>query len=243
MTTKSTPAAAALALALTLAISACGGQDDAARVSHAANNAAPAAPDAAPAPATETGAAFTPPTLSDGPDACFKAIAAHLGAETKVSEILAFYSAGSAINPDASKPQGQMTTCTVKYQDPDDPRKLAGTSMDMRSGQFRAPRRQEIMVMGNPADFDLEDHLIPLSQVDAAALTGIMDAQEKALGGVYASYAWTGVRLSPPGAFSDVHTLRLDVTGRLASNDIKTSGYASVSVDGKKITSDHLLPR
>ena len=245
MTLKSTPATAALALAATLAVSACGGQDDTARAGHVANNTGSKVVPAAPKPAagSDTGTAFTPPNLSDGPAACFEAIAEHLGADTKVSEITSFYSAGSEIDPGASRPQGEMTTCTVEYQDPEDPRKLVGTRMDMRSGEFQAPQRLEITVMGNPADFKLEDHLIPLSQVDAAALTGIMDAQKAALGGVYTPYAWTGVRLSAPDAFSDVHTLRLDVEGRLASNDIKSSGYASVSVDGKKITSNHLLPR
>src|SRR5690606_11309141 len=220
MTLKSTPIAACLAIALCFTVSGCGGQDDVARAGQAAGSAAP------------TRTTFAPPTLSDGPDTCFKAVAAELGADTKVSEITAFYSPGSEVDPAASRPRGQMTSCMVSYQDPDDPRKLASTSMDMRNGQFRTPERVEIMVMGNPADFDLEDHLIPLSRVDAAALTGVMEAQKAALGEVYSSYAWTGVRLSAPGAFSKVHTLRLDVEGRLASNDVKHGGYACVAIAG-----------
>ena len=46
----------------------------------------------------------------------------------------------------------------------------------------------------------------------------------------------------PPGAFSDEHTLRLDLEGRIAANDIKNSGYASVSVDGTTVVRNHLLP-
>ena len=52
----------------------------------------------------------------------------------------------------------------------------------------------------------------------------------------------SGVRLSGPDAFSRTHTLRLDLDGRLAANDIKDGGYASVSLDGKRITANHLMP-
>jgi hypothetical protein len=81
-----------------------------------------------------------------------------------------------------------------------------------------------------------------LAQVNAAALSSIMESQKERLSGVYSKYAWSGVRLSSPGAFSDTHTLRLDVSGRLASNDIKEDGYASISADGKTITTNNLLP-
>jgi hypothetical protein len=96
--------------------------------------------------------------------------------------------------------------------------------------------------MGDASSFRLEDHVIPLSRVNAAALTGVMDAQEQRLKAVYGDYAWSGVRLSGPDAFSRTHTLRLDLDGRLAANDIKDGGYASVSLDGKRITANHLMP-
>ncbi len=50
------------------------------------------------------------------------------------------------------------------------------------------------------------------------------------------------MRLSGPDAFSRTHTLRLDLDGRLAANDIRESGYASVSLDGRRITANHLMP-
>lgn len=75
-----------------------------------------------------------------------------------------------------------------------------------------------------------------------AAVTGVMEAQAKRLKSVYGEYAWTGVRLSGPDAFSRTHKLRLDLDGRLAANDLKESGYASVSLDGKRITADYLMP-
>ena len=182
------------------------------------------------------------PNLASGPDVCYRAIVSHLGKDTKVAEFTAFFSAGSDIDSMDREPQGQMKTCSVQYQSPDDPRKLLGTRMNVATGAFSPPNPIEITVMGDASKFRLEDHLIPLSQVNPAGLTTVMEAQKARLSGVYGKYAWTGVRLSGPGAFNAKHTLRLDIAGRLAVNDIKDNGYASVSLDGTKITADHLTP-
>ena len=181
-------------------------------------------------------------TLASGPDVCFREVAKKFGPDIKVSEITSFFSAGEAIAGRSSEPRGQMTTCTVSFQNPSDPRKLLSASFNTRTGTFGEPNPVEITVMGNAANFRLEDHVIPLSRVNAAALTGVMDAQAKRLESVFGDYAWSGVRLSGPDAFSRTHTLRLDLDGRLAANDIKESGYASVSLDGKRITANHLMP-
>mgnify|MGYP001216092017 CR=1 FL=1 len=224
-----------LSMTASLCLSACGGADT-----------APGdAPDAAMTGTSgEAGAAQgSIPTLAEGPDVCFRAIAKHLGADAKVSEITSFFSVGKEIDPSDGKPAGEMTSCSVQYQNPDDPRKLLNTRLDLNSGQFSPPSPVEITVMGgNAADFRLDDYLIPLSQVDAAALSSVMAAQKGRLSSVYGNYAWSGVRLSAPGPFNNRHTLRLDLTGRLAANDIKETGYASVSTDGKTITADHLMP-
>ena len=181
-------------------------------------------------------------TLASGPDVCFREIAKKFGADVKVSEITSFFSAGEAIDGRSSAPRGQMTSCSVSFQNPSDPRKLMTASFNTRTGAFGEPNPVEITVMGDAASFRLEDHVVPLSRVNAAALTGVMAAQEKRLKTVYGDYAWSGVRLSGPDAFSRTHTLRLDLDGRLAANDIKDGGYASVSLDGKRITANHLMP-
>jgi hypothetical protein len=182
-------------------------------------------------------------TLAMGPDICFRKIAERFGADVKVSEITSFFGGGEGIGGITVAPRGQMTSCSVSFQSPSDPRKLLSSRYDLGTGSFSAPQPVEITVMGgNAADFRLADYVIPLSRVNAAALTGVMHAQEARLKKVYGDYAWTGVRLSSPGAFSNTHTLRLDLDGRLASNDIKESGYASVSLDGKRITADYLMP-
>lgn len=217
----------ALAVTLSLALSACGDKTPA--VADAQAPGAAGAPSAAAAP--DAAAPAQAPNLADGPDVCFRAIAAHLGPDVPVSEINSRFDA-----------DGTMSVCTVDYQNPDDARKLVGTRWNQRTGQFSEPHDIEISVSGNAADFRLDDYLIPLSQVDAAALAGVQESLKAQLEGVYGSYAWTGVRLSPPDAFSDVHTLRLDLEGRIAANDIKQNGYASVSVDGKTVVRNHLLP-
>ena len=182
-------------------------------------------------------------SLADGPDVCFREIAKKFGADVKVSEITSFFGGGEGLDNIVASPRGQMTSCSVSFQDPANPKKLLSASFDTRTGAFGDPRPVEITVMGgNAADFRLSDYVIPLSRVNAAALTGVMEAQKPRLSKVYGDYAWTGVRLSSPGAFSGTHTLRLDLSGRLAANDIKESGYASVSLDGKRITADYLMP-
>jgi hypothetical protein len=225
------------AAALSSALVACGGGNDNAAKENANAAAKTAAGEAAPAKESATVA-----TLAQGPDVCVRAISKHLGAETKIAEMTSYFSSGSVIESSDDEPQGQMTTCSVQYQSPDDPRKLVGISMDVDTGEFGPPSPVEITVMGNAAEFNLEDHIVPLSTLNAAGLTAIMDAQKAKIGSKFSGFAWTGVRLMGPSAFNAKHTLRLDLTGRLASNDIKHNGYASISLDGKTITADHLMP-
>lgn len=224
---------------LSLALAACGGNDGAASGNATAN--VTAASDGS-ATSAET-PAVPAKTLAEGPDVCFRAIAQQIGADTKVSEITSFFSVGSEIDSSADEPRGTMTTCSVEYQDPKDARKLLSISMDMNTGQFSQPSPVEITVSGgDAAAFKLEDYLIPLSRVNAAALKTIMESQQASMDKIYSKHAWSGVRLSAPDAFNDNHTLRLDIEGRLASNDIKEGGYASVSTDGKTITTNYLKP-
>ncbi len=182
-------------------------------------------------------------TLADGPDVCFREIEKKFGRDLKVSEINSYFSAGQEIDSMSRGPRGVMRACSVKFQNPQDPRKLMSAIYDTNTRSFGQPTPMEITVFGgNAANFRLDDYVIPLSRIDTTALKGLMDAQEPRLKKVYGDYAWSGVRLSSPGAFSKDHLLRIDVDGRLAANDIKESGYATVSLDGKRIVRDDLLP-
>lgn len=225
---SSTPALSRLALpstALAVVLAACGGKsDDAAAPAHGVTSAPPATAGSA--------AAAAVPRFADAHDACFRAAAEQIGADAPVSEINSTFSADT----------GELQLCTVDYQNPADPRKLVGQRLDLATGRFSDPYDIELSVSGDAASFRLDDYLLPLSQVDVAALPAVIEAQKPALDGVYGSYAWTSVRLMPPGAFSDTHTLRLDLDGRLAANDVRNSGYLSVSTDGGTVVANHLLP-
>ena len=238
----------AAATILSLSLGGCGNSGDDANAADAASgdllDLEPRdEPGMAPPDGLESGGSSAPAlTLASGPDVCFREIAKTFGPDIKVSEITSFFSAGEAIDGRSSEPRGQMTSCTVQFQNPSDPRKLLAATFNTRTGTFGQPNPVEITVMGDASSFRLDDHVIPLSRVNAAALTGVMSAQEPRLKSVYGDYAWSGVRLSGPDAFSRTHTLRLDLDGRLAANDIKDGGYASVSLDGKRITANHLMP-
>jgi hypothetical protein len=72
------------------------------------------------------------PTLAEGPDVCFKAIAKHIGASTKVSEITSFFSSGKEIDTSSTEPQGQLTTCSVQYQRPASISRPASSTSQLR---------------------------------------------------------------------------------------------------------------
>jgi hypothetical protein len=234
---KSTAPTLCLLATATFGLSACSKGND------ASTNAVAAA-------ATQAGTAGTSDALevaalniSQGPDVCFRAIAKHLGPDAKVSEINSFFSSGKDIDSSDDEPQGQLTVCSVQYQDPADPRKLLGTSMNVRTGEFATPSPVDITVSGGDASkFKLADFVTPLAQVNAAALAPFMEAQKAPMSKIYSRSAWSGVRLMSPGAFSDVHVLRLDIDGRLGTNDVKESGYAEFATDGKTLKSNNLKP-
>ena len=222
-----------------VSLAACGGKDDA---SKNADTPVPGirAPTIADSSSSASASKFT---LANGSDVCFREFAKQVGGNAKVSELTSFFSVGKDIDPSASASRGEMTTCTVQYQSPDDPRKLVEVSMDAKAGTFSAPRPVEITVMGGDASkFNLEDHLIAMSQVNAAGLQAVMDGQKASMDKIFSKHAWSGVRLEAPDAFDIKHTLRIDIDGRLASNDIKEGGYASISTDGKTIVRNLLKP-
>lgn len=185
------------------------------------------------------------PTFADGADHCFDLLANTLGADTKIAKVTVAYSAGKDIDGLAMKPKGEMVSCEADYQNPEDPRKLLGVSMDMTTGEFREPRPIDIQVAGNAADFVLEDHLIALSDINYAGLPTLMAAQDEDLAKAYSDYAWGGITLQTPMVYrtpKPEHTFDLLLTGRLASNDVKNTAIMKVKPDARTIVSNNLLP-
>tara|TARA_A100001391_G_scaffold78331_1_gene50573 strand:+ start:33234 stop:33854 length:621 start_codon:yes stop_codon:yes gene_type:complete len=187
------------------------------------------------------GAGSSDMSLSAGPDVCFNAVADQIGSDAKVSEITSMFSAGPDVDSSASEPAGTMTVCTAYYQNPDDPRKLLSISYVPALGEFTDPADVEVSVSGDAADFNLEDYLVPLSEVKAGALSAVFDANEAQLADKYSAYAWTGVQLADPGTFNDEFALRIAYEGRLKSNDVKDDGYAMVALDGTTVTDNNLF--
>lgn len=238
------PVALCLAIAVPVALTGCGGDDKDGSSDAGPGLSARSGPGSA---ASQAEPAAMATLDEDGPGACFDLVTEHLGAETKVNEIDSNFSTGKDIDPQLVDPEktpevGTLTFCSVKYQDPDDPKKLVETSLDRKTGTFSDPRPLEITVMGDAASFDLEDYLIPLSKIDTTPLPALMEQQQGTLDGAFSAHAWSGVDLSAPDQFSGDHLLRLDVAGRLASNDILDHGFLQVSVDGTKVVGDHLQP-
>lgn len=174
-------------------------------------------------------------SLAAGPDACFQAVAGEIGSDAKVSEITSMFSAGTQVDSSTSDAAGTMTICAAYYQNPDDPRKLLSITYVPALGDFTEPAEVEVEVSGDPADFNLEDYLIPLSQVNAAALSQVLEASDAKLAEKFSAYAWTGVQLMDPGSFNDEFTLRIEYEGRLKANDVKDEGYALVALDGTSV--------
>ncbi|MEL6529882.1 MAG: hypothetical protein AAFQ27_07960 [Pseudomonadota bacterium] len=183
-------------------------------------------------------------TFDDGYDSCFKAVASLLGNDAKVSEIRTLFSAGNEIDSMQMQPRGQMTSCEVQYQNPDNPKKMLSARFDNKTGEFSEPREMEITVIGgNASEFSVDDYVMPLSDVNYAALGAFMEGKQEALGGAYSDFAWTGFTLNAPGLTQQNHTLGISLVGRLASNDVKESGSASFQTDGTTVIRDGLLPR
>ncbi len=173
-----------LGTALALGLTACGEKATPSEPDAAATSTAPATPaTAAASPAAPSPAPAL--TFNEGPDVCFRAVADALAPATLVSEITSSFDA-----------DGKLQVCTVDYQNPADARKLVGQQLDLATGKFGAPYDIELTVSGDAASFRLEDYLmVPLSKVDAAALSGTIEGLKPSLDPVYSSYRWNGVRL------------------------------------------------
>lgn len=175
-------------------------------------------------------------SMGTGPDACFKAAAEKLGADAKVSDVTALYSPGPEVDPSATEPAGTVMSCTVYYQDPDNPLKLLGIVYNNAAmGGFSQPAPVEVSVSGDAADFKLDDMLVPLSGINASGLADVMAANKAKLDERYSAHGLTMVQLVGPSSFRDGFALRVQYDGRLKSNDVKEDGSATIALDGKTV--------
>lgn len=179
-------------------------------------------------------------SLADGPGICIAKVKEKLGGSTQISEIDAHFGKGTDIDPDFSEPKGALQICTASYQDPSDPKKLVRIRMNAATGEFGEPEPIEVTVMGDPDTFKLSDHLMPLGNVDPSSIAPYYAAKSATLSKRFSKYTIGMVRLMPPDEFHDKFAFRIDVDGRLASNDIKSDGFVTFSLDGKQTFTDAL---
>lgn len=234
------------ALSLPFALVACGDptadRDIDAEISameseRAAEEAAAASAEAA-ASASAEATAWPVPTFQDaGPGVCVDLITDQLGTDLQVHEITSFFSGG----PDLEDPpisgevpaKGELTTCSISYQDPDDEIVLLQRDLDLETGEFEAPVQLEIQYSGDASEFDLDDYVMDLGELDVSGLPDIVAAEEPALEEVFSDFAWDAVRLMAPGPGSEVHELRLDVAGLIASNGLEENGAMYLTPQGE----------
>jgi len=213
----------AAAVSLTFILAACGGDAETGDDGSATVGSGPA------------GGPQSSMTLADnGPAVCFEAVAAKLGADTKVSSITTGFAVGDNLEKYTvvSTERGILKSCTVKYQDPENANKLVQVDMDVATGEFGDPQPLEISVIGNAADFKLENILIPVSSINSAAIAAKVDAQKARLDEAFSEHALQRVSLSSPGPGSAVHGIDVSFAGRLKSNDILETAGFGLNVDG-----------
>lgn len=176
--------------------------------------------------------------FADGFDVCFQAAKDKLDADTKVSDITTLFSPGTEVDPSESLEGGAVEICNIYYQDPEDPRKLVGISYNGYTKMFTGPDPVEVTVSGDPEDFNLENYLIPLSEVDPAPLGKFLEDNAEQLNEKFSTYAWTNISFESDG---NSFEYRVGYEGRLKSNDVQDDGYALLAADGTTVKSNNLF--
>lgn len=184
-------------------------------------------------PGSDATAAAALTLAENGADACFKAAAEAFGADTKVSTLSATFGVADLEQyAVVETPVGELKSCSLDYQDPDNANKLLRATMDKTTGEFGEPEPIEISVIGNAADFSLDNIVIPLSQINTSGMAGTIDAQQAKLDEIFSNHALQAVRLQSPGPARAEHLISIDFAGRLKSNEVLDKGSVGLKTDG-----------
>lgn len=216
-----------LAAILALPLAGCGGADDADPLGGDSSVAGQRAI------AGSGGSALS--LAKDGPDACFKAAASAFGAETKVMKLFSSFHMPEDLQEYViiKAPVGDLKSCSVEFQDPDNPNKLLRADMDVATGEFKSPKPMELKVIGDSASFRLDDVVFPLSRIDTSKIAPAVSSQAATLDNTYSSHALSGVDLTDPGPGRASHGISVSFKGRLKSNEVLRSGSMRLTTDGK----------
>ncbi|HSF13826.1 MAG TPA: hypothetical protein VLA50_12720 [Erythrobacter sp.] len=170
----------------------------------------------------------------DGPDACFKAARTAFGGDTKIASLSSSFGIPENLQKFVvtSTPVGDLKSCSLQFQDPENANKLLRADMDVKTGEFKKPQPMELMVVGDAASFKLDNIVLPLSQIDTSKIAPVIDGQKAKLEDIFSSHALTSVSLMGLSPGRDKHVVSIDFAGRLKSNDIIDTGGIGLTVDG-----------
>jgi hypothetical protein len=180
-------------------------------------------------------------SYADGVDICFKKIKEKLGEATMVNSIQSIF---KVKNTDAGQKSNPfLYVCTVKYQDPQNPKQLLSLNMDTNTGEFKEPRPLELNIIGGDAEkFKLESILIPLKDVNTSTVQAKIDQNMSKLDARYTDYSVYFLDLADRGVLNteQSHTLSLNIAGKFKTNGTKASIGMKLSIDGQQVISNDL---
>jgi hypothetical protein len=180
-------------------------------------------------------------SYADGVDICFKKVKEKLGETAMVNSIGSIFKVKKTDGGQKSNPF--LYVCTVKYQDPKNPKQLLSLSMDTNTGEFKEPRPLELNIIGGDAEkFKLESILIPLKDVNTSTVQAKIDQNMSKLDARYTDYSVYFLDLADRGVLNteQSHTLSLNIAGKFKTNGTKASIGIKLSTDGQQVISNDL---
>lgn len=235
--TKKRYAALALAVVVPLALAGCSTDAPAPADD---TEAVPDAPAEAVEETTEPEPVAVPTLQDDGIDVCMRLAAEHLGADIKLLNLTTSFSGGEVLDErtieiDDPPEAGDLTTCSLQYQDPADENKVIEQTYDAETEAFGDPIPVQLSVSGNSGDFVLDDYVIPIGDVNAAAVADTIAQFSGTLDEQFSQWAWTSLYLEQPGAVDDGYTLRVFGDGQHRSNDMIGSMGITLAPNGADV--------
>jgi hypothetical protein len=172
-------------------------------------------------------------SYADGIDICFKQVRQKIGDAAMVNSIESIFEETDGNGTKNSNPA--LVVCSVKYQDPNNPKQLLSQAMNPNTGEFKAPRPLELRILNNAEDFKLESILVPIQTVNPLAAAEQMNRYKPQLDAKLTDYTVHYLELTDGGPLGTEHQLSLNIVGKFKSNDTKASIMMEFSPDGKTL--------
>jgi hypothetical protein len=172
-------------------------------------------------------------SYADGIDICFKQVRQKIGDAAMVNTIDSSFDHTDQNGAKRSNPA--LAVCSVKYQNPSNPKQLLSQDMDTNTGEFKAPRPVELRILDNAEAFKLESILIPIKNIDPLAVAAQIDRDRTRLDAKLTDYTVHYLDLTDGGPLGGDHQLSLNIVGKFKANDTQASIMMQFSPDGKTL--------